>query len=202
MTQKDPMPLLPPTPAADAADAQFSREILEQHVSEGVLVARSALRLTVKNGVIMSTLRDARPWNTDDVTVLAREAVDSLIAELNATAERLDADAAAVPTHGLRSRRRTAKLEVARLELRASTARGVVRWLRRIRNDEAAIARLVETARDDTLTELTKARLQAEHEYDNQSPDERRIAMEGVAADLLELRERLDAMRNLRETGW
>jgi hypothetical protein len=196
------MRFLPPSPAADAADAQFSREILEQHVREGVLVVRSALRLAVKNGVIMSVLRDARPWSTDEVTVLAREAVDSLIAELSATAERLDADAAALPAHGRSARRRTARLEAARLELRARTARGVVRWLRRVRDDEVAIARLVETARDDTLTELTKARLQAEHEFANQSADDRRIAMEGVAADLHDLLERTDAMRELGDSGW
>lgn len=196
------MRFLPPSPAAAAADAQFSREILEQHVSEGVLVARSALRLAVKNGVIMSTLRDARPWNTHEVTVLAREAVDSLSAELSATADRLDADAAALPTHGRGAKRRSARLEADRLDLRARTARGVVRWLRHLRDDDSAIARLVETARDDTLTELTKARLQAEHEFANQSADERRRAMEGVAADLRELSERLDAMRELGDSGW
>ncbi|MBX9472446.1 hypothetical protein [Microcella sp.] len=196
------MRFLPPSPAADAADAQFSREILEQHVSEGVLVARSALRLAVKNGVIMSTLRDARPWSTDEVTTLAREAVDSLIAELSATAERLDAEAAAHPVRGRGRRRHDAERELSRLELRARTARGVVQRLRRMRTDDSAIARLVETARDDTLTELTKARLFAEHEFANQSADERRIAMEGVAADLLDLRERLDAMRELGDSGW
>ncbi len=196
------MRFLPPSPAADAADAQISREILEQHVREGELVVRSALRLAVKNGVIMSVLRDARPWSTDEVTVLAREAVDSLIAELSATAERLDAEAEARPARGRGKKRRDAELELSRLELRARTARGVVQRLRRMRDDDLAIARLVETARDDTLTELTKARLVAEHEFANQSDDERRRAMEGVAADLLELRGRLDAMRELGDSGW
>ena len=196
------MRFLPPSPAADAADAQFSREILEQHVSEGVLVARSALRLAVKNGVIKSTLRDARPWSTDDVTALAHEAVDSLIAELSATADRLDAQAAAHPVRGRGRRRRDAEREVRRLELRARTARGVVQRLRRMRDDDLAIARLAETARDDTLMELTKARLQADHEFANQSADERRIAMEGVTADLQDLLDRSDAMRELGGSGW
>ncbi len=196
------MRLLPPSPADDAANAHVSRKILEQHVSEGVLVARSALRLAVKNGVIMSTLRDARPWNTEEVTSLALDAVDSLVAELTATAERLESAAAALPAHGRGARRRTARLEVARLELRARTARGVVHWLRRIRDDESAIARLVEVARDDTLVEITKARLQYEHEFANQSPEERRIAMDGVAADLLELQQQRDALRELGDSGW
>ncbi len=196
------MRLLPPSPADDAANAHLSQQILEQHVNEGVLVARSALRLAVKNGVIMSTLRDARPWNTDEVTSLARDAVDSLIAELTATAERLESDASALPAHGRSARRRTARLEVARLELRARTARGVVRWLRRIRDDPSALARLVEVARDDTLVELTKARLQVEHQFANQSPEDRRRAMEGVASDLLELQQQRDALRQLGDSGW
>ncbi len=196
------MRLLPPSPDVDAQSARLSREILEQHVSEGVLVARSALRLAVKNGVIMSTLRDARPWNSDDVTRLAREAVDALIAELSATADRLEAEAAAQPVRGLGKKRRNAELESTRLELRARTARGVVRRLHRMHDDDATIDKLVQVAREDTLMELTKARLQVESEHANQSAEERRIAMEGVAADLLDLRQRHDAMRTLGDSGW
>ncbi len=196
------MRLLPSFPADDAASARVSGEVLEQHVSEGVLVARSALRLAVKNGIIMSVLRDARPWNTDEITTLAHDAVDALIAELSATAERLDAESAAQPVRGRGTRRRKAELEAKRLELRAHTARGVVQRLHRIRDDDAAIARLVHVARDDTLTELTKARLQFESQHAHQSADERRIAMEGVASDLLDLRERHDAMRALGDSGW
>ena len=196
------MRLLPPSPADDAAHAPLSNAVVEQHVSEGVLVARSALRLAVKNGVIVSTLRDARPWNTADVTTLAREAVDSLISELSATADRLDADAAAQPIHRRGAKRRTSELETSRLELRARTARGVVQRLLLMRDDEAVIAGLVQVARDDTLMELTRARLQVENQFANQTPDERRIAMEGVASDLLDLSARHDAMRRLSDSGW
>ncbi len=202
MTQKDSMRLLPPSHADDAASDPLSSAELEQHVSEGVLVARSALRLAVKNGVIMSTLRDARPWNTDEVTMLAREAVDALIAELSATAVRLEADVAAQPIHGRGKKRRTAELEAWRLELRARTARGVVQRLHVMHDDDAVISALVRVARDDTLMELTRARLQVENQHANQTPDERRIAMEGVASDLLDLRERHDAMRCLGDSGW
>lgn len=202
MTQRDTMRLLPPSPADNAASAHPSSAEVEQHVGEGVLVARSALRLAVKNGVIMSTLRDARPWNTDEVTVLAREAVDALMTELSATADRLEADLAAQPAHGRGKKRRTAELEAARLELRSRTARGVVQRLHLMRADDALISGLVQVARDDTLMELTRARLQVESQYANQTPDERRIAMEGVASDLLDLRERHDATRALGDSGW
>ena len=196
------MRLLPPSPADDAANATLSSAEVEQHVSEGVLVARSALRLAVKNGIILSTVRDARPWNTDEVTTLAREAVDSLIAELSATADRLEAEAAALPVPGRGKKRRTAQLETSRLELRARTARGVVERLRLLQDDDSEIAGLVQVARDDTLSELTKARLQVENEYANQTAEERRVAMEGVASDLLDYRQQLDAMRKLGNSGW
>jgi hypothetical protein len=183
------MRLLPHAATGDASSARIDRAILEQHVSEGVIVARSALRLAVKNAVILSTLRDARPWNTDEVTKLAREAVNALMVELRATADRLDAEHSAMHGHGRRVKRQDARQEAARLTLRAQTARGVVSFLRQLRDDDAAIARLVQSARDDTLMELTKARLQSEHEFAHQSPSERRLAMEGVAADLLELQQ-------------
>jgi hypothetical protein len=181
------MRLLPHSAIGDASSAKIDRAILEQHVSEGVIVARSALRLAVKNSVILSTLRDARPWNTDEVTRMAREAVNALMVELRATADRLEADLSTIHGHGRAAKRRNARQEASRLTLRAQTARGVVTFLRQLRDDDDAIARLVQTARDDTLMELTKARLQSEHEFAHQSPAERRLAMEGVAADLLEL---------------
>ncbi len=181
------MRLLPNAASGDASSATIDRATLEQHVSEGVIVARSALRLAVKNSVILSTLRDARPWNTDEVTMMAREAINALMVELRATADRLEADLSATPGHGRTAKRRNARQEAARLTVRAQTARGVVTFLRELRDDDAAIAQLVQTARDDTLMELTKARLQSEHEFAQQSPAERRLAIEGVNADLLEL---------------
>ncbi|MDO9590350.1 MAG: hypothetical protein Q7J04_04345 [Microcella sp.] len=196
------MRLLPPPAPSEPPSGPPTPQIVEQHVNEGVLVARSALRLAVKNGVILATLRDARPWNLDEVTALGRESVDALPAELTVTAERLEIDAAAQNIHGRGARRRNAQLEASRLELRALTARGVVEHLRRLHDDPAAIDRLVQTARDDTLTELMQARLQPERETVTQTPQERRIAMEGVVADLLELQDQRYALRRLGETDW
>ena len=189
------MRLLPRAAPGEAPTGQLSRDILEQHVGEGVLVARSALRLAVKNGVILATLRDARPWNTAHIESIAREAVDALIAELSATADRLEAEAAAHPVHGRGKKRHDAERELSRLELRARTARGVVQRLHVMHDDEATIVRLVQVARDDTLMELTKARLQTEHELANQPDDHRRAAMQGVVADLLELQRQRDAQQ-------
>jgi hypothetical protein len=50
--------------------------------------------------------------------------------------------------------------------------------------------------------ELTRARLQIEHEFAAQSPEDRQFAMQGVAADLLELQRERDALRELGDSGW
>jgi len=172
-------------------------------VDEGVLVARSALRMTLKNLVIMHSLRDAQPWQHDTITSLARDAVADLIAELGATAERIEADVERyVARAGRSSRTQRHRAELSRLTMRARTARGVVERLRELHDDPEAIDALVRVARDDMLTELTQARLQPEREAMQQSDDERRAAMEGVVADLLELQQQRDAWRELRESGW
>lgn len=175
----------------------------EHLIDEGVLVARSALRLTLKNHVIMHSLRDAQPWLPDTLTSLARDAVAELIAELASTAERLDAAVERFAARGGRSSRtQRHRAELSRLTMRARTAHGVVARLRALHDDPEAIAELVSVARDDMLGELLQAQLQPERDARLQSDDERRVAMEGVVADLLELQQQREAWRELRESGW
>ena len=175
----------------------------EHLVDEGVLVARSALRLTLKNVVIMHSLRDAQPWHHDTITSLALDAVADLIAELSTTADRIEADVERfVARAGRSSRTQRHRAELSRLTMRARTARGVVERLRELHDDPEAIAELVSVARDDMLSELTQARLQPEREALLQTDAERRAAMEGVVADLLELQQQRAAWRELRDSGW
>ncbi|MEN9620996.1 MAG: hypothetical protein RL499_1189, partial [Actinomycetota bacterium] len=99
---------------------------LSLQIDEGYLVAVSAVRLAVKNGVILRTLRDEAPWNEAEATQLAREAISSLIAELDDTAARLthERDMAALTpsaarvarTARERARIRRSREEFARLE--------------------------------------------------------------------------------------
>src|SRR6476661_4943411 len=64
-------------------------ENLEHLVDEGYLVAVSALRLATKNAIILTTLRDGGSWNEDHAIGLVQRAIDELVVELTATAERL-----------------------------------------------------------------------------------------------------------------
>jgi hypothetical protein len=103
-------------------------------VEEGVLVARSALRLAIKNSIIMLTLREETPWNDDDMIELARREIETLMAELTQTAERLEASSGAPRRTFGRSRRAAAnaRQDAEHQRTRARILRGVVDRLREI----------------------------------------------------------------------
>jgi len=175
------------------SSAELPRD-LSQQIDEGYLVALSALRLAVKNGVILRTVRDGAPWNEAEATELARQAIDSLARELDENARRLSNDSVtAAPTarasRSARSRRDHARIrrsreEVARLAARSRTLRGVVERLRLAHDDAAVVLTLALRARDDTLSELMQARLIPRATPLLLTEEEQRRAIEGVKADL------------------
>lgn len=159
-------------------------------VDEGHLVAVSALRLAIKNGMILTTIRDGEPWSETAATEIAHRAVDALAAELSATAEHLAAQPSAQPSAArTRGRSRLARAvhdrdEAARLDARGRTLLGVVERLRATRENADVIRELVLRARDDTLAELLQARLIPRAALVALSDEEQREAIEGVKADL------------------
>jgi hypothetical protein len=170
---------------------------LTHQIDEGFIVALSAVRLSVKNGVIMRTVRDGEPWNEAEAIDLARRAIEALITELDETATRLSHDSdAAAPTERAsrtaRSRRDQARIrrsrdEVVRLSARSRTLRGVVERLRAAHDDETIVRDLALRARDETLSELMQARLIPRAERVPVSDEEHREAIAGVKADLQRL---------------
>jgi len=167
---------------------------LALQIDEGYLVALSALRMSVKNGIIMRILRDGAPWNEQAASELARRAIDTLVAELSETAVRLSNDSViAAPTarqsRGARSRRDVARVghghdESERLGARSRVMRGVVDRLAGARDDTGFVLNLALRARDDTLGELMQARLTLRAQPQLLSEEEQREAIEGVKADL------------------
>lgn len=187
-----------PAPASTVASPrpEAPRDLSHQ-IDEGFIVALSAVRLSVKNGVIMRTVRDGAPWNEAEAIDLARHAIEALIVELDETATRLshDSDAAAPTaraTRIARSRRDQARIrrsrdEVARLSARSRTLRGVVDRLRDAHDDEAVVRDIALRARDETLSELMQARLIPRAEPVVMTDDEHREAIAGIKADLQRL---------------
>lgn len=188
-----------PAPASAIADGSrppMPRNLAHQ-IDEGYLVALSALRLSVKNGVILRILRDGAAWDERESADLARQAIDTLAAELRATAARLSDDSVrAAPTpresRGARSKRDLARVrrkrdEAERLSARSRTLRGVVERLEAARDDDAIVRDLALRARDDTIGELMQARLIPRAEPLLLSEEEQREAIAGVKADLQRL---------------
>lgn len=184
-----------PAPASTVAPPrpEAPRDLSHQ-IDEGFIVALSAVRLSVKNGVIMRTVRDGAPWNEAEGMELVRRAIYALIDELDETATRLLHDSqAAAPTERAsrtaRSKRELARIrqgraEVARLNARSRTLRGVAERLRAAHDDEAVVRDVALRARDDTLSELMQARLIPRAEPVPLSDEEHREAIAGVKADL------------------
>jgi hypothetical protein len=167
---------------------------LEHQVEEGYIVALSALRLSVKNGIILSIVRDGDPWNDQAAERVARAAIDTLVLELQATGERLDAesqratpgdrDALLARSKGERARVARRRTEAERLAMRSATMHGVADELLRARDDHDAVQKLVMRARDDTLSELLQARLIPRATPVVMTEEQQREATRGVIADL------------------
>ncbi|RRJ85593.1 hypothetical protein EG850_12805 [Gulosibacter macacae] len=63
-------------------------------VDEGLLIANSALRMRVKNRIVMQVLGEGRPVDVPDFREFVREEAADLVAESRASAERLAKEAA------------------------------------------------------------------------------------------------------------
>lgn len=187
-----PAPARPVGPRAPEATRD-----LRLQIEEGHLVAVAALRLAVKNGVILRILRDGADWSEPEAIALAREALETLIAEQRAGAERLETESArtraitprahAGGSKRERARARRQREEAERLAARSHTLRGVVAKLEDARDDETFLHGLALRAREETLGELMQARLIPREPVIEQTEEQRRESIAGVLADLQRL---------------
>lgn len=187
---------VPATANAASSRPETPRDLRPQ-IDEGYIVARSALHLSVKNGVIMRILRDGAVWDQGEAAALARGAIDRLALELSTTSARLSADSLdAAPTaresRGAHSKRDLARVrqrsdEADRLSALSRTLRGVAERLREAHDDDGFVRELTMRARDDTLNELMQARLMPRATPQVLTEAEQQEAIEGVKADLRRL---------------
>lgn len=131
-----PEPAPPPTPT-------------ERILDESVLIASSAVRLTVTNAIIVAVLRDERAFTAEEFERIARERFHELADEQDAAAEaerirQLEEDPEPFDDRPQRSPQYD----------RPSIGRRVARALRDAAADTGLIARLVEQSRSDALDEL------------------------------------------------
>ncbi|TFD95143.1 hypothetical protein E3T61_00450 [Cryobacterium lactosi] len=132
----------------------------ERIVDEGMLIALSAVRMALKNRIIVAALRDHNDYDPTLYAALARE-------ELHEVARQNDEDSTRVERLGSYLARTTGKgksrdlenkrRDVVRLGRRRTLHDHVAERLREIAEDDTRVAGIVEKARADALQEINDA---------------------------------------------
>lgn len=166
---------------------------IERIVDEGLLIGLSAVRMAVKNRIIIGALRDHDDFDAADYPAIARHELDRLARQNEADARRVT-----------RARKQLLKLrwteapdddrrgDIAQLVLRRRVYVALARALHAVSGDAQKVAELVETARTDASHEIGEAltvRL-IEQAFDGAEPDYlvfRGERMEALAGDLAAL---------------
>jgi hypothetical protein len=165
---------------------------IEAAIADGLLIARFSAVLTLKNRLIVASIRDEIPFAVEHATGLAREVLESIAAEQDANAvhaadviEFAEGDAgAARHEHDYKSR----DLEL--LNARSRVYREVAERMRLDADDPERLAELVEQARVKAWDDISR-------EIDSRLDDARIAA--NVVVDEEYLRDRDERMRRLRE---
>jgi hypothetical protein len=124
-------------------------------VDEGVLIALTAVRMAVKNHIIVGALRDDRPYLPGAYIEVAREEVAELAQQNDDLAARLKrralarADQAHPDAHEL--------AESQRSELLRHVYSNLAESLRTVSDNSTRLAELVESARQDAWSEIRQA---------------------------------------------
>lgn len=146
---------------------------IEDLVDEAQLIADQAVRLALTNALLLSALRDDRPYSEPEMMALAREQFERIAAESTADAVRKPSKRYRDDDSERQSRRR-------------AVATGLAEHLREAVRDDDAIRRLIERARDSALDEILTAYVSAtRHRTLDPHELERRRAL--VALDLQDL---------------
>ncbi|WP_232711087.1 MULTISPECIES: asparagine synthase [unclassified Microbacterium] len=135
-----------------------ARPKLSEIVSEGLYIASAAIRLSLKNRILMDTIGGGAGYDVDKFMPDARAALLALADEADAAAERIkkerkdawhrfsDPDG----THDYGSR------DVGNLRRRRRQSQRVAKELRARAEDDQELRRLVEAARDAAWSELAE----------------------------------------------
>ena len=131
---------------------------IERIVEEGLLIALSAVRMAVKNHIIVGALREHRDFADADYAAAVRTELNRLVRQNEEDAER---------TGRLRkilARQRSAfevtddrRLDVRQLGLRRRVHLKLAAALRTVADDDAQVAALLDRARQDASEEIRSA---------------------------------------------
>lgn len=142
-------------------------------ITEGVIIAVAAARLTVRNRILVDAIANDAAFSVEGLMPFARETLEALADEQSAAADRARADWRRAwgrhsdpdGTHDYRGR------DTGNLRKRARQYTGVAKELRRQATDADALTRLIDQARDAAWGDVA-ANL------------DRRLIVEGMRPDL------------------
>lgn len=163
---------------------------IDSLVEEGLLIARSALRLAIKNHIIVRALRDRADFDDVELHRALRDEVQALASERAADAERLEDAGDVARTRKGRARHQTdyRQADVELLRLREQIDRVLAQRLLDLGEDEVFVREIVDEARDAAMTEILQAGLwPVDTVVDDRYRMARRARMESVKRDLLKL---------------
>jgi len=126
-------------------------------VDEGMVIARSALVLSVKNHLIVGTLRHDRSLAELDLPGFTRTRLTGLVREQTGYADRIKAAAEAAATaHGAaRHQHDYHAADIMTLAERGRVYRALAATFDRLRDDDEFVDGVVESARADAWAELS-----------------------------------------------
>jgi hypothetical protein len=191
------------TPEVELWPASLEHISTTRAVDEGVLIALTAIRMTVKNRIIVGALRDDRPYLPAVYIEVAREEAAELAHQNDDLAARLKRRALARAEHGRPNPHESAESQ--RSELLRHVYTNLAASLREVSDDSTRMAELVESARQDAWSEIRQAWHQklADRTPTDVGPDYERHRegrlLELVYIDLAALRH--EAKRRLRKRG-
>ena len=129
-------------------------------VDEGMLIALSAVRMAVKNGIIVGALRDHSDYDPERYAALARHELEQVARENDEDStrvERLGSYLARTTGAGKGRELENKRRDVVRLGRRRTLHDHVAERLREFAADEARVTDLVAKARADALQEINDA---------------------------------------------
>ncbi len=172
-------------------------EEVDRLVDEGMLIVRSALRMSAKNRLIMQVLGAGETFDEDALIEEVRADARSLAEEKSDEAERLEV----VATKASKKPGRATfhddyrRQDVRALTLRERVGRETARRLYELGDDDTALRDLIHSARESALDDVIQARISAVMPYrrDPAYRRERNERMRALADDLAVLRRRQKA---------
>jgi hypothetical protein len=130
---------------------------VERTVEEGLLIALTAVRMAVKNQIILGVLKDKTDYQVDDYAEVARGQLALLVVENEGHAARFREAALAPLPAALRNDPDFGAAETKRLETLEQVHTGLAVVLRDFAEDDEKILQIVETARQNAWDEIGDA---------------------------------------------